>query len=262
LFDCVPRRMAPLLLAVAICCGAWAATSPKPAPVELTVSAAISVKDALDEAKQLYTEKNPAVLIAVNYGSSGTLELQIEQGAPVDLFISAAPKQMDALDGKGLLLERTRKDLLRNEIVLIVPKNSIAISSFRELANPEVRQIALGEPTTVPAGQYAKEVLTSLGIYDAVAAKAIWAKDVRQVLTYVETGNVDAGIVYSTDALSSSKVRIVAQAPEKSHAPVLYPIAVIKSSKNPAAAEQFAVFLLSPEAGAIFRRHGFQLAGS
>ena len=116
-----------------------------------------------------------------------------------------------------------------------------------------MKPIALGEPTTVPAGEYAKEVLTYLGIYGSVQPKAVLAKDVRQVLTYVETGEVDAGIVYSTDAASSSKVKVVATAPEKSHAPAIYPVAVIKTSKNSASARAFEDFLLGAQARAIFR---------
>ncbi|HXD91514.1 MAG TPA: molybdate ABC transporter substrate-binding protein [Candidatus Binataceae bacterium] len=225
---------------------------------ELTVSAAISLKDALDDAKQTYTAANPTVTIVANYGASGSLQLQIEQGAPVDVFLSAAPKQMDALETKGLLLEGTRRDLLRNEVVLIVPKDStVGISSFQDLTHANVKQVALGEPVTVPAGQYAKEVLTSLGIYDAVNSKAILAKDVRQVLTYVETGNVDAGIVYATDAMSSTKVKVVATAPAKSHAPVIYPVAVIKASKDPVAARAFLGFLASPQGRAVFEKYGF-----
>lgn len=236
-------------------------SSPQARKIDLTISAAISMKDALDEATQMYMAEHPGVSIAANYGASGTLQLQIEQGAPVDVFLSAAPKQMDALEKEGLVLEGTRRDLLRNEVVLIVPKNGSArISSFQDLTRAEVKQVALGEPTTVPAGQYAKEVLTYLGIYDAVASKAILAKDVRQVLTYVATGNVDAGIVYSTDALTSSKVRVVAQAQEKSHAPVIYPVAVIKSSKDPAAARQLVDFLAGPRARAIFQKYGFSPA--
>jgi len=168
---------------------------------------------------------------------------------------------MDALEAKGLLLEGTRKDLLRNEIVLIVPiDSSLQISSFQDLTHANVKHVALGEPTAVPAGQYAKEALTNLGIYDAVNSKAVLAKDVRQVLTYVETGNADAGIVYATDALSSSKVKVVARAPEASHSPVIYPVAAIKSSKNPAAAREFTNFLSGPQARAVFQRYGFTLA--
>jgi molybdate transport system substrate-binding protein len=228
---------------------------------EIIVSAAISLKDALDEVTHLWAAVNPNVSVKTNYGASGTLEIQIEQGAPVDVFLSAAPKQMDALDAKGLLLEGTRKELLRNEIVLVVPTDSsLQISSFRDLTHANVKKVALGEPTVVPAGQYAKEVLTNLGIYDAVNSKAVLAKDVRQVLTYVETGNVDAGIVYATDALSSSKVKVVAQAPDKSHSPVIYPVAAIKSSKNPAAARAFTSFLSGPQARAVFEKYGFTTA--
>ena len=251
-----------LTLALTLIARAGVASPPVPqaAKADITVSAAISMKDALDEIKQAYVSANPGVSIAMNYGASGTLQLQIEQGAPVDIFLSAAPKQMDALAAKGLLLAGTRVDLLRNEVVLIVPKDSTAkISSFQDLTRPDVKQIALGEPVAVPAGQYAKEVLTSLGIYYAVNAKAVLGKDVRQVLTYVETGNVDAGIVYSTDALSSSKVKVVATAPANSHEPIIYPGAVIKDSKNSAAATAFLDSLRQPRASAIFQKYGFVL---
>lgn len=235
----------------------FAAAAPQ-SKTEIIVSAAISLKDALDEVTHLWADVNPNVSVKTNYGASGTLEIQIEQGAPVDVFLSAAPKQMDALEAKGLLLEGTRKDLLRNEIVLIVPADSsLQIASFQDLTHGDVKHVALGEPTAVPAGQYAKEVLTNLGIYDAVDSKAVLAKDVRQVLTYVETGNADAGIVYTTDARSSSKVKVVARAPEKSHSPVIYPVAAIKSSKNPAAAREFTNFLSSPQARAVFQKYGF-----
>ncbi len=256
----ISRSLLAVLLGLALFTAGPVGGSPSPqgGKTDLTVSAAISLKDALDEEKQTYIAANPNVAIATNYGASGTLQLQIEQGAPVDIFLSAAPKQMDALETKGLLLEGTRKDLLRNEVVLIVPKDSTAgISSFQDLARADVKQVALGEPATVPAGQYAKEVLTSLGIYDAVNAKAVLAKDVRQVLTYVETGNVDAGVVYATDAMSSTKVKVVATAPAKSHAPVIYPAAVIKASKDPAAARAFLDFLASRQGLAIFQKYGF-----
>ncbi|MGB9068668.1 MAG: molybdate ABC transporter substrate-binding protein [Candidatus Acidiferrales bacterium] len=228
----------------------------------LTVSAAISLKGALDEAKLIYTMDHPNVTVRVSYGASGTLQLQIEQGAPVDIFLSAAPKQMDALEMKGLLLAGTRKDLLLNEVVLIVPKDSkLGLTSFTDLTRADVKRVALGEPASVPAGQYAKETLTSLGIYEAVNPKAVLAKDVRQVLTYVETGNVDAGIVYATDAISSEKVAVVAVAPPKSHTLVIYPVAVIKDTRNPAAAKAFLDFLVGPRGTAVFEKYGFKAAG-
>jgi molybdate transport system substrate-binding protein len=249
------------IAALVFFCGSRFAGQPAPRRADLTVSAAISMKPALDELQRDYTGANPGVTVESNYGASGTLQLQIEQGAPVDVYISASPKQMDDLQAKGLLLEETRKNLLRNEIVLVVPKDSSSrISSFQDLARPDVKPIALGEPTTVPAGAYAKEVLIYLGIYSVVKPKALLAKDVRQVLTYVETGNVEAGIVYSTDAASSSKVKVVATAPEQSHAPAIYPVAVIKTSKDPAAARAFEDFLLGAQARAVFQRYGFTSA--
>ena len=235
----------------------------KAAKSDLTVSAAISLKDALDETKELYIKDHPGVAIAINYGASGTLQLQIEQGAPVDIFLPAAPKQMDALQSKGLLLAGTRKDVLQNEVVLIVPKDSkLGLASFKDLTQADVKRVAMGEPVSVPAGEYAKETLTSLGIYDAVKAKAVLAKDVRQVLTYVETGNVDAGIVYRTDAMTSAKVSIAATAPPKSHALVIYPAAVIKATKNPSAAKEFLQFIEGPRGIAVFDKYGFKAAGS
>ncbi len=257
------RHLAYAFLAIILALGTGFTARPAPRQANLTISAAISMKDSLDEAQRDFTAANPSIIVACNYGASGTLQRQIEQGAPVDIYLSASPKQMDALDKKGLLLPGTRKNLLRNEIVLIVPKDSSSrVSSFQDLARSDVKQIALGEPTSVPAGEYAKEVLTYLGIYGVVKSKAVLAKDVRQVLTYVETGNVDAGIVYSTDAASSSKVKVVATAPEKSHAPAIYPVAVIKNSKEPAAARAFEDFLLGAQAHAIFQKYGFIPANS
>jgi molybdate transport system substrate-binding protein len=264
MFRSIPRIVVLLFVALFLLAGGGLVFggAPRPAETDLTVSAAISLQDALDEAKQLYTKDHPNISIATNYGASGTLELQIEQGAPVDLFLSAAPKQMDALEMKGLLLVDTRKDLLQNEVVLIVPKDSkLGLASFQDLTRADVKRVALGEPVSVPAGQYAKEVLTSLGIYDAVNAKAILAKDVRQVLTYVETGNVDAGVVYTTDAMSSAKVTVVATAPPKSHSLVIYPAAVVKASKHPAEAKAFLDFLAGPRGEAVFQKYGFKAAG-
>jgi len=234
--------------------------APRPG-VDLTVSAAISLKDALDEIAQLYRTKEPEIAIHFNVGGSGTLQRQVEQGAPVDMFISASPDQMDALESKGLLLPGSRKDMVKNSVVLIVPKGKTGISSFQDLAGPDVKFIGVGEPQTVPAGKYAQQILTHFGIYEKLKSKLVLAKDVRQVLTYVATGNVDAGIVYATDAQTSSQVTIVATAPEDSHSPVIYPLAVIKSSKNVQVATNFADFLLGPKARAVFQTYGFNPAG-
>ena len=229
---------------------------------EITVSAAISLKDALDEISRLYTSEHPGAEVHFNLGGSGTLQRQIEQGAPVDIFISASPKEMDWLQSQGLLLPDTRRELVKNTVVLIVPAGSAGVSSFQDLTRPAVKTIAVGEPQTVPAGKYAQEVLTHLGIYEQLKPKLVLAKDVRQVLTYVETGNADAGIVYATDAKISKKVMVAATASEDSHSPVVYPAALIKSSKNPTRAKMFLEFLGGEKARAVFQKYGFIPASS
>ena len=237
---------------------AWSTLSGTPPPgIDLTVSAAISLKDALEEIAQLYHAKKPETAIHFNVGASGTLQRQVEQGAPVDIYISASPDQMDSLESKGLLLSGSREDLVKNTVVLIAPKGKTEISGFQDLAGPEVKFIAVGEPQTVPAGKYAQQILTHFGIYEKLKPKLVLSKDVRQVLTYVATGNVDAGIVYATDARSASQVTVVGTAPEDSHSPVIYPVAVIKSSKNAQAAMNFVDFLLGLEARAVFQKYGF-----
>lgn len=230
-------------------------------PVELLISAASSLTDALNECVVEYKKVEPSVTITCVYGSSGSLQAQIEQGAPVDLFISAAAKQMDALQAKDLLSGGTRKDILLNKVVLIVPNASSLppTLSFADLALPSVGQVALGESASVPVGQYAAQVLAYLGILDAVTAKTVFAKNVRQVLSYVETGEVDAGVVYETDARISSKVRVTASAPEGSHSPIVYPAAVIEASAHKTEAETFLSWLASPTASGIFEQYGFEV---
>jgi len=169
---------------------------------------------------------------------------------------------MDSLQSQGLLLPETRRDLVKNSVVLIVPVGNAGVSSFQDLTKPAVKTIAVGEPQTVPAGKYAQEVLTHLGICDQLKPKLVLAKDVRQVLTYVETGNADAGIVYATDAKISKKVTVVATASEDSHSKVVYPAAVIKNSKNPAGAKAFLEFLASKKARTVFQKYGFIAASS
>jgi molybdate transport system substrate-binding protein len=226
---------------------------------EITVSAAASLKDALEAIEPLYPEKNPEVKITYNFGSSGSLQQQIEQGAPVDIFISAAKKQIDALQQKDLLLKETRRDLLTNQIVLIVSTDNTKIKSFKDLTTNSAKKIALGEPESVPAGQYAQETLNSLKMFAGVKSKFVYAKDVRQVLNYVATGNVDAGVVYYSDAKISDRVKIVETAPKDSHALIIYPLAVLKDSKQPEAAKKFAQFLSNSEAETVFKQYGFTM---
>lgn len=226
-------------------------------PVSLTIAAAISLKDAAEELKAVYATKNPGVRITCNFSSSGTLQKQIEEGAPADLFISAGKSQMDALSRKGLIIETSRLDLLGNELVLIAGRGA-SITGFEDLAGPGVARISTGTPETVPAGSYAKEVLTNLNLWDKLQPKIVLAKDVRQVLTYVETGNVEAGLVYRSDAVSGREVKIVAAAPAGSHKPIVYPMAVIKNTGNKNASEEFAAFLSGREAATVFEKYGFK----
>ena len=225
----------------------------------LTVSAAISLTNALQAIKPIYQQQHPQVSITYNFAGSGVLQRQIEQGAPVDLFISAAAKQVDALQQKNLLLPETRRNLLTNRLVLITPRN-INLSSFKQLTNPEVQHLAVGEPKSVPAGQYAQELLTNLQILAAIKPKLVYGNNVRQVLTYVENGNVEAGIVYASDAQESKTVQVAATAPENLHSPIVYPVAVLKDSKSTAAAQNFVQFLSSNQAQAVFKKYGFGIA--
>jgi molybdate transport system substrate-binding protein len=225
----------------------------------LTISAAASLKDVIVEAEYAYQKNHAGAKFANNLGSSGILAAQIDQGAPVDLFISAAARPMDDLEKKGLIVTGTRRNLLRNSLVLIAPIDA-KLKGFQGLADRSIRIVSLGDPASVPAGQYGSQTLTALHLLDILKAKIVLAKDVRQVLTYVETGNADAGIVYATDAMTSTRVRIVAVAPEWSHDAIVYPAAVVKSGPNESAARQFIEFLNTPIAHAIFMRHGFTIA--
>ncbi len=228
--------------------------------VNLTISAAASLTDVMTEITKLYKKEKPNVSLTFNYGSSGALQQQIEQGSPVDVFLSAATKQMDALKSKKLLINSTVKTLLYNDIVLILPKNSkLSVKSFKDLSSKKVKTVALGEPTSVPAGQYAEQILSYYNILSSVKAKAVYAKDVREVLTWVESGNADVGVVYKTDALIIDKVKIAATAPASSHSPVVYPGAVIKASKNTTPAKEFLKFLTGSKAKTVFKKYGFKI---
>ncbi len=227
-------------------------------PVELNISAAASLTDALQEVNSLYMEKNKNVTLTTNFSSSGTLQKQIEQGAPADVFISAASKQMNALQDAGLLLDDTRRDLLNNKVVLVVPAgSSLSIPDFSGLVDSSIKKIAVGDPEFVPAGTYARQAFDLLGITDDVQSKLILGSDVRQVLGYVESANVDAGVVYSTDAAITSGVKIVAEAPAEINDKIVYPVSVLKASTVVDAAKEYIDFLTTDEVKDIFARYGF-----
>ncbi len=226
----------------------------------LTVSAAISLSPVLAEIKTVYQSSNSNVNITYNFGASGALEQQIQQGAPVDVFFSAATKQMDGLQQANLLLNQTRRNLLTNRLVLITPKNGVAVSDFKQLTDARIKKIAIGEPKSVPVGQYAQEMLTKLGLWQQLQPKLVLGNNVRQVLTFVESGNVDAGIVYATDAKVSDKVTVRLTAEQNLHSPIVYPLAVIKNSRNPAVAKMFVEFLAGDRAKIVFQKYGFGIA--
>ena len=228
--------------------------------VELTVSAAASLEDAFNELKPLFEEKNKNIKLLFNFGGSGALQKQIIQGAPADIFFSAAEDKYDELVEQGIIDENQGKDLLKNTLVLIVPKDGEkSIKGFDALANLGNAKFALGTPEAVPAGKYGQQTLANLGVWDKMQSNIVYTKDVRQVLTYVETGDVAAGLVYKTDALISDKVEIIAEADPSTHDPIVYPVGIIKATKNMDQAEVFYQYLQDSEATTILEKYGFNV---
>lgn len=228
--------------------------------VELTVSAAASMTDALKEIQMAYETKYPNIKLNFNFGASGALQQQIEQGAPADLFLSAATKNMKALVDKQLIDANQQKNVLSNELVAVVSTDGqTAVDGFADLSNSDVKNIAIGIPESVPAGGYAKEALTSVNLWDSLQSKMVQAKDVRQVLQYVETGNSDVGFVYRTDALTSDKVKIAFAVDPNTYTPVEYPIGIVKATKHSKEAEDFYTYLQTQEALDVFIKYGFSV---
>ena len=222
---------------------------------ELVISAAASLQKALTEIEAVYEEENEDISLIFNYGGSGSLQHQIQNGAPADLFISAAIEPFENLLDDGLIEKKANSNLLGNELVLIAGKQT----NIEGLANLEsVSKIAIGSPDSVPAGKYAKQSLEALGLWGTIEDKLIFTKDVTQVLTYVETGNVEAGLVYATDAKSSSKVKVIDTVPNDTHEEIIYPAGVISSSKEKEKAQKFYAYLQSDRSLKIFEKYGFK----
>lgn len=231
---------------------------PAEVKTEVTVFAASSLQDALKDLQRRYEKSHPGVKLILSFGASGQLQQQIAAGAPADLFISAAPEYMDKLAAAGLLQAGSRRDLLGNELVLISPAYTARLNSLAGLREKFVEHIALGEPGSVPAGQYAVASLKALGFHDELKTKFIFALNVRQVLDFVARGEVDAGFVYRSDALQSSQVRIAAIVPAESHPPIVYPAALIAHREQAAAAGEFLKYLTGAEAQTVFHAAGFK----
>ena len=225
--------------------------------VEVTVFAAASLTDSLKEIGATY-EKQSGEKIVFNFGASSTLARQIEEGAPADLFFSADEAKMDGLEKKGLILKETRKSRLSNSLVIVVAaEGGVAIETPKDLATDKVKRLALAEPKTVPAGIYAKEYLQKQNVWSAVERKVIPTENVRAALAAVEAGNVEAGIVYKTDAAISKKVKVAYEVPVQDSPAIRYPMAVMKEAKQPKAANKFLQYLNSDDAAKIFEKFGF-----
>ena len=225
---------------------------------EILVAASASLEYAYeDELIPMFEEQNPDITVSGTYDSSGKLQTQIEEGMEADVFMSAATKQMDALTEEGMIEEDSVTDLLENKIVLITSADSqLELSSFEDITKADT--IAIGDPASVPVGQYSEEALTNLGLWDQVLAKASLGTNVTEVLNWVAEGSAQAGIVYATDAATTDKVKVVAEAPEDSLAePAIYPVGIVSASENKEATEKFVEFLKSDEAIQIFEDYGF-----
>ncbi len=237
------------VLAVAVAAPSFAA--------ELTVSAAASLTNALQELKPLFEKANPGVTMLTNFAASGALLKQMAEGAPVDVFASADQATMDKAVAQKLIDTPTRVNFAANSLVMIVPVSStLGLKDPKDLTGAKVEHIAIGNPDSVPAGAYSKQSLTSMGLYDKLTPKYVLASSVRQVLDYVGRGEVAAGFVYKTDALiAKDKVTIVATM--TGHDPVTYPVATLAASSKKADAAKFIKFLTSPEGQAVLAKYGF-----
>lgn len=244
------KRFIAFAVAVCVASAALAET--------ISVAAAVSMKDALTKVAGAYKAETGDE-VEFSFGSSGQLAQQIQSGAPVDLFISAANKQVDDLIKANAVLPETRGVVAGNALVAIVPADaSIKPASTKELENPGIAKIAIGEPKSVPAGQYAEQALKGANVFEKLKEKLVLGTNVRQVLDYVERGEVNVGLVYATDAkISGEKVRVAFIVGESEHSPIVYPAVVVTASKKPEAAKKFMAYLLAEKAQAELRSFGF-----
>ncbi|MEN0642415.1 molybdate ABC transporter substrate-binding protein [Alkalicoccobacillus gibsonii] len=247
------KRMGALVLTMMLAgCGSNTNSSQ---PEDIHVMAAASLTDALEEMKPGYEEEHNVKLV-INYGSSGKLREQITQGAPADLFLSASSSDMDQLIEKNEVEKSS--NLLMNRLVLIAtPEVADELQEVNDLTNDQLQKISIGQPESVPAGRYSKQALESLGLWDELEDRLIYGSDVRQVLTYVETGNADAGLVYETDAKTSSSIKLIEIIPEDTHDPIQYPFGLLKEAASQDTAVEFYEYLQTEEALNVFESYGF-----
>ncbi|MFA6849402.1 MAG: molybdate ABC transporter substrate-binding protein [Selenomonadaceae bacterium] len=255
------RLMIVSLLAVCLLsagCGTTEKKAEKTASIEINVSAALGLKEALVDIQKKYEKAHPEAKIVYNFAAAGVLASQIENGAPCDIFLSAAIKQVNDLKAKGLLQEDTIKDIVGNRLVLAVPRgNPLQLKNFKDLTKESVHYIGFGDIKTMPAGQYGKECLENIGIWQQVEPKFVVGKTVREIVAYVESGNADAAVAFETVVINNPKVEIAAFAPEGTHQTVLFPGAMLKNTKNEMAVRSFFDYLTSADALDIFQKYGF-----
>ena len=224
---------------------------------ELNVFAAISLTDALTEIGAAFTTENQ-VKVYYNFEASTTLQRQLEKGASADVFISASPRQVVALETNGMLEPESRQDLLTNRLVLVSDDTArISVTTLADLAVPEISRIAIGHPDIVPAGTYAREALTHFGLWEKLYPKLIFGMDVRATLAYVTAGNVDLAIVYKTDTTLTEHIKVLFQLPSDAYTPIIYPAVVMQNSPRKQLARRFITYLHAMESGKIFEKHGF-----
>lgn len=230
----------------------------QPEQTELFISAAASLTDVLQELKSSFEQEHSQIKLTYNFGSSGKLATQIAQGAPVDVFLSASPQDMDALEQQNLIVVSSRVNFAMNQLVLITNRDSpLSYDSFEQINPEHLQHFAIGEPQVVPVGRYTKELLENLQLWDKLQGKLVMGSDVRQVLTYVDSGNADAGVVYASDARTAKNIKVLATADPKWHQPIVYPAAVLASSEKQTAAQAFLSYLTSETGKEVLRKHGF-----
>lgn len=223
----------------------------------LHVLAAASLKDAMEELKQQYESNHQSINLEINYASSGKLQRQIEQGVQADLFLSAGDEQMDVLEKNDYILKRT--NLLENRLVLITQNSESTVTDVNDLTESEIKKISIGNPETVPAGEYARQTMLSYDLWKELESKLVYASDVTQVLSHVRTGNADAGFVYQTDAGSVDDVRTVATISLEHHHSIDYPAGIVKETGNPQETDEFYRWLQGEKAKNIFSSYGFEM---
>jgi molybdate transport system substrate-binding protein len=226
---------------------------------EVTLSVAISMKDVVEELGRGFMAARPGVTLRYNFGSSGELQKQIEAGAPIDLFISAAQRQMDEIEKAGRIIATTRRVFARNVLTVVKPADSkIDMTKPTDLLGARITKIVVGNPKTVPVGQYTEESLRALGLWEKVQPKLVFSENVRQALDYVARGEVDAGFVYTTDAATrAQQVKEAFRPAEDTYRPVVYPVAVVAGSKHSAIAQAFLDLLMSQDGQMVLGRFGF-----